>query len=338
MVKLFSDFKLGEVELKNRIVMSPMCMYLCEKEDGIATQEHIIHYGARAAGQVKMIIVKATAVTPRGRISLRDLGLWSDEQVPAMQQLVEAITGQGCVAAIQLNHAGRKAKVEEPGLAPSALAFNEEYPAPQEMTEQQIQGAVQEFRAAAQRAAKAGFQVIEIHGAHGYLVNQFLSPLTNQRSDGYGGSRVKRQRFLWEVLEAVRGVWSAPIILRISAEEYAAQGNHPQDYLELVRELKEWGVALLDCSSGAVVPAKIEPYPGYQVSYAEYFRQQTGIATGAVGLITSPLHAQEVVANERADLVLLGRELLRNPNWPIYAAKELQTEIMVPDQYRRGWL
>lgn len=337
MTKLFSPYNLAGVELKNRIVMAPMCTCSCPSEDGIVTPWHIVHYGARAVGQVAMITLEATAISPRGRISVNDLGLWQDEQVAGMQQLVSTIREQGCVAGIQLGHAGRKAGIKEPCLAPSAIAFNDKYPVPEEMNLEQIRDVVSEFKDAARRAKDAGFQVIEIHAAHGYLLNQFLSPLTNHRTDEYGGSPENRYRLLGEVVEAVQQVWQGPILVRLSVEEYHAQGNHPQDYLYVVKRLKEQGVNLIDCSSGAVVPAQINAFPGYQVPYAEYFRKEAAIATSAVGLITSPLQAEEILGNNRADLIMLGRELLRNPNWPLYAARELKVEIPIPHQYERAW-
>lgn len=337
MAKLFTPCRLGDAELKNRIVMSPMCTYSCLAEDGVVTDWHIIHYGARAVGQAGMIIVEATAVDPRGRISKNDLGLWSDGQVEGMAKQAETIKSQGCVAAIQLNHAGRKAGLDEAGLAPSAIAFSDKYPLPRAMTEEEIHQAAAAFGEAARRAREAGFQAVEIHAAHGYLINQFLSPLTNRREDSYGGSPENRYRFLAEVIDAVKAVWTGPLMVRISAEEYHPQGNHPEDYLYAVERMRDQGVDLLDCSSGAVVPVDINPFPGYQIPYAEFFRHKTGIATGAVGLITSPLQAEEIVANQRADLVLLGRELLRNPNWPLYAARELGAELEIPYQYRRAW-
>lgn len=337
MSRLFSAYRLGKVPLKNRIVMAPMCTYSCTTEDGIVHPWHHIHYGARALGQVAMIILEATAVSAQGRISSRDLGLWDDKHIAGMAELTETIKANGAVAAIQLNHAGRKAGLKEAGLAPSAIAFNEEYPVPQEMSLADIQGVVADFQAAAQRARDAGFDVLEIHAAHGYLLNQFLSPLVNKRSDQYGGNAENRYRMLEEVIAAVKAVWQGPLLVRISAEEYHPQGNHPEDYLYAVGRMLEQGVDLLDVSSGAVVAASMTVFPGYQVSFSEFFRRQAGIATGAVGLITLPQQAEEILGNGRADLVLLGRELLRNPNWPIYAARKLGAEIEIPFQYRRGF-
>lgn len=335
--KLFSPYKLGGVNLKNHIVMSPMCTYQCNTEDGVVDSKHFVHYGARALGQVGMIILEATAVSPTGRISINDLGLWDDAHIPGMASLVETIIGQGCVAAVQINHAGRKAGLGTPVIAPSAIAYDDNYLTPREMSQGEIKETVAEFQGAAKRAKEAGFQVIEIHAAHGYLISQFLSPLVNQRNDEYGGSAENRYRFLGEIIAAIRALWQGPLLVRISAEEYHPQGNHPEDYLHAVGRMREQGVDLLDCSSGAVVPAIIDPYPGYQVPLAEFFRREVGLPTGAVGLITSPVQAEEIIGNQRADLVLLGREFLRNPNWPIYAARELKAEIEIPFQYQRGW-
>ncbi len=336
MADLFSPYKLAEVELKNRIVMSPMCTYSCTTRDGVAKRWHHIHYGARASGQVGMIVVEATAVSPEGRISPVDLGLWDDKHIAGMQELAETIKSEGSVAAIQLGHAGRKAGVPD-AVGPSAVAFNERTQVPREMTVEDIEEIILSFSQAARRAKTAGFDVIELHGAHGYLINQFLSPLANKRTDSYGGTLENRYRLLNQVIQQVKQHWSGPLMVRLSVEEYHQDGNHPGDYVTIAQWLKQQGVDLADCSSGGVVQARIKPFPGYQVPYAEKLRRETGIATGAVGLITSPLQAEEIVANHRAELVFLGRELLRNPNWPLYAARELGVKIKVPDQYQAGW-
>ncbi|MTI94410.1 MAG: NADPH dehydrogenase NamA [Firmicutes bacterium] len=334
---LFSPYQLKGITLKNRIVMAPMCTYSCMTEDGKVAPWHLVHYGSRAIGQPGMIIVEATAVTPRGRISVNDLGLWDDSQISGMQELVATIHSENCVAAVQLNHAGRKAVVGEPGLAPSPLAFSTDYPRPEELNIDQIETIIGQFQAAARRAKSAGFDVIELHGAHGYLLNQFLSPLTNRRTDEYGSTPEKRFRLLAQITEAVQAVWDGPLMVRLSVEEYHSEGNGPDETAYNVECLQALGVDMIDCSSGGVHPARVPHYPGYQVPYAERFRREFGIATGAVGLIISPLHAEEILQNGRADLVLLGRELLRNPNWPIYAARELGAEIKIPRQYQRGW-
>ncbi|MGC4376470.1 NADPH dehydrogenase NamA [Fictibacillus sp. Mic-4] len=335
--KLFSPLTIKDVTLKNRIVMSPMCMYSCEKEDGMVNNWHLTHYTSRAVGQVGLIIVEATAVTPQGRISPRDLGIWSDEHRSGLQQLVEMVHEQGAKIGIQLAHAGRKAELDGPIIAPSAISFSENMKRPEEMTIKQIQDTVQAFKEGARRAKEAGFDIIELHGAHGYLINEFLSPLSNHRKDEYGGSMEKRYRFLKEIIEAVKEVWSGPLFVRISANDYHEEGYGPADYAIMASWMKEQGVDLVDCSSGAVVRAKIDVYPGYQVPYAELIRKEANVLTGAVGLITSGIQAEEILKNERADLIFLARELLRDPYWPRTAAKELGVNLTPPKQYERGW-
>lgn len=335
--KLFSPLTIKDVTLKNRIVMSPMCMYSCEKEDGMVNNWHLTHYTSRAVGQVGLIIVEATAVTPQGRISPRDLGIWSDEHRSGLQQLVEMVHEQGAKIGIQLAHAGRKAELDGPIIAPSAISFSENMKRPEEMTIKQIQDTVQAFKEGARRAKEAGFDIIELHGAHGYLINEFLSPLSNHRKDEYGGSMEKRYRFLKEIIEAVKEVWSGPLFVRISANDYHEEGYEPADYAIMASWMKEQGVDLVDCSSGAVVRAKIDVYPGYQVPYAELIKKEANVLTGAVGLITSGIQAEEILKNERADLIFLARELLRDPYWPRTAAKELGVNLTPPKQYERGW-
>ncbi|WP_026676853.1 NADPH dehydrogenase NamA [Fictibacillus gelatini] len=335
--KLFSPLTIKDVTLKNRIVMSPMCMYSCEKEDGMVNNWHLTHYTSRAVGQVGLIIVEATAVTPQGRISPRDLGIWSDEHRSGLQQLVEMVHEQGAKIGIQLAHAGRKAELDGPIIAPSAISFSENMKRPEEMTIKQIQDTVQAFKEGARRAKEAGFDIIELHGAHGYLINEFLSPLSNHRKDEYGGSMEKRYRFLKEIIEAVKEVWSGPLFVRISANDYHEEGYGPADYAIMASWMKEQGVDLVDCSSGAVVRAKIDVYPGYQVPYAELIKKEANVLTGAVGLITSGIQAEEILKNERADLIFLARELLRDPYWPRTAAKELGVNLTPPKQYERGW-
>ncbi|WII37977.1 NADPH dehydrogenase NamA [Paenibacillus thiaminolyticus] len=336
MPQLFEPLTLRGVTIPNRIVMSPMCMYSCRNEDGMVNDWHLVHYTSRAVGQVGLIMIEATAVTPGGRISGQDLGIWSDEHVDGLRRLTDMVHAHGSKIGIQLAHAGRKATV--PGIiAPSALRFSEAYETPEEMTLEDIRKTIKAFADAARRAEEAGFDVIEIHGAHGYLINQFLSPLTNQRTDSYGGGADARYRFLSEVIEAVRITWSKPLFVRISANEYAEGGNMIEAYIDYARRMKDQGVDLIDCSSGGVVPHRVEAYPGYQVQYAHAIRQSAGIATGAVGLITEPSLAEEIVRNGRADLIFLGRELLRDPYWPRQAAKQLRQELAPPKQYDRGW-
>lgn len=336
--KLFTPFTIKNTTFKNRVVMAPMCMYSCPNEDGKVENWHRIHYTSRAVGQVGLIILEATAVTPQGRISPQDLGIWSDEHIEGLKELTDLIKEHGTTTGIQLAHAGRKATVEGEILAPSALAFDETMKTPKEMTKQEIHETIEAFKRGAERAKEAGFEVIEIHGAHGYLINEFLSPLTNKRTDEYSGSPENRYRFLRETIEAIQSVWDGPLFVRISASDYHEEGMKVEDYVQIGQWMKEQGIDLIDVSSGAVVPAKIHTYPGYQVPFAEKIKREAAIPTGAVGLITSSLHAEEILQNGRADLIFLARELLRDPFWPRTAAKELRVNIESPEQYERGWV
>ncbi|MDF2924319.1 MAG: dehydrogenase [Paenibacillaceae bacterium] len=334
---LFSPLSIGGVELKNRIVMSPMCMYSVHNQDGRVTPWHISHYTSRATGQAGLVMVEATAVQPIGRISMRDLGLWEDGQIEGFRELTELIHGEGAKAAVQLAHAGRKTLTAEAGVAPSALAFPD-MPVPVALTLEGIEQVIAAFAAAAVRAKAAGFDIIELHAAHGYLINQFLSPLSNLRQDEYGGgSRESRFLLLRRVIEAVRQVWNGPVFVRISADEYHEHGNTMEDMVYYAGEMAAAGVHLIDCSTGGVVPAAIAPHPGYQVPYAEEIRTRTGLATGAVGIITKGSQAEEILAKGQADLIFIGRELLRDPYWPRTAAKELNEAIQAPPQYERAW-
>jgi NADPH2 dehydrogenase len=334
--KLFESIEIRNLTLKNRIVMSPMCMY--SAKDGEVTPWHVTHYASRAIGQVGLIILEATAVKPEGRISVNDLGIWSDKQIEGLKKITSAVKASGAAVGIQLAHAGRKAELPEEIFAPSAIAFDEQSKTPQEMSLADIENVIAAFRQAAIRAKQADFDMIEIHAAHGYLINQFLSPLANHRQDKYGGSLENRYRLLKEVISAVREVWDKAIFVRISAHDYVTGGMTPADYVPVAKWLKEQEVDLIDVSSGAVVLATIDVYPGYQVPFAELVRKEAGILTGAVGLIQTGIQAEEILKNERADLIFLGRELLRDPYWAYHAAKELRTEIEGPAQYRRGWL
>ncbi|ARD47773.1 NADPH dehydrogenase NamA [Sporosarcina sp. P33] len=337
MTKLFSPYTIRGVEFKNRIAMSPMCMYSSHNQDGKVEDWHKTHYPARAVGQVGLIIVEATAVQPQGRISSEDLGIWSDDHVEGLAELVRLMKQHGARTGIQLAHAGRKATVDGTIYAPSAIAFSEEYKTPAEMSAADIEETIEAFKQAAIRSKKAGFDVIEIHGAHGYLLNEFLTPLCNRREDEYGGSAENRYRILRQVIDAVRSVWEGPLFVRISAEDYREGGMDASQYAEMAVWMKEQGVDLVDVSSGGVVPAAIHAFPGYQVPFADTIRRKANIATGAVGLITSALQAEEILQNDRADIVLLARELLRDPYWPYRAAKELGAEIESAVQYTRGW-
>ncbi|NOU88065.1 NADPH dehydrogenase NamA [Paenibacillus sp. LMG 31460] len=333
---LFTPYTIKEMTLKNRIVMSPMCMYASD-DSGVVKDWHHIHYASRAVGQVGLILLEASAVTAQGRISTRDLGIWQDEQIEGLKRIVDSVHGQGSHIGIQLAHAGRKAVLETPIIAPSAIPFSESFKTPDEATLQQIQETITAFADAADRAKQAGFDVIEIHGAHGYLINEFLSPLTNLRQDQYGGDRDGRFRFLSEVITAVKQRWDGPLFVRISAHEYTDGGLTPEDHVYFAAKLRELGVDLIDVSSGGNQPVVPTSYPGYQVPFAEEIRSKASIAVGAVGLISEPEQAEEILQNERADLIFLGRVLLRDPYWARTAARKLNAEISPPPSYQRGW-
>ena len=337
MAKLFEPYRLRNVEFKNRIVMAPMCMYSSHNEDGMIEDWHKTHYATRAVGQVGLIIVEATAVQPQGRISAQDLGIWHDDHIKGLAETVKLMNQHGAKTGIQLAHAGRKATVDGDIQAPSSIRFNERYKTPVEMTTNEIKETIQAFKEGANRAKKAGFDVIELHGAHGYLINEFLSPLSNKRTDEYGGSAENRYRFLREIIDEVRLVWEGPLFVRISAHDYTEGGMTAELYVEMVKWMKEQDVDLIDVSSGAVVPAAIDAFPGYQVPFSETLKKGADIPTGAVGLITTGIQAEEILKNNRADMILLARELLRNPYWAYTAARELGVEINVPKQYDRGW-
>jgi 2,4-dienoyl-CoA reductase-like NADH-dependent reductase (Old Yellow Enzyme family) len=351
MSKLFSPLTIKTVTLKNRIVMSPMCQY--SAKDGFTNDWHLVHLGNRAIGGVGLIFTEATAVSPEGRISPADLGLWQDEHIPGLTRIVDFINLNGTVAGIQLAHAGRKASVASPHLggaqldeknggwktvAPSDIPFIEGTRAPVPLNTEGLKKVVSDFKAATGRALKAGFKVIEIHSAHGYLLHEFLSPLSNHRTDDYGGSFENRIRLLKEVVTAVKTVWPVdkPLFVRISSTDWTEGGWNIEDSVKLAGILKEMGVDLIDCSSGGnIYTAKMPLGPGYQVPFSEAVRK-TGILTGTVGLITSAGQAESILQEEKADLVLLARELLRNPYFPLSAAKELGVDINWPHQYLRA--
>jgi 2,4-dienoyl-CoA reductase-like NADH-dependent reductase (Old Yellow Enzyme family) len=346
MPHLFSPLALRGLTLRNRIAMSPMCMYSAAV-DGRATDWHLAHYAARAIGGAGLLITEATAVEPRGRISQNDLGLWHDDQVEPLARVVRRAQAEGTAVGVQLAHAGRKAWSSNKGhgpelpVAPSTLAFAEDWHAPHALSLAEIAQIVLAWQSAAARAGEAGLDVVEIHAAHGYLNHQFLSPLSNTRDDEYGGSLDNRMRFLLRVVEAVRQVWpqDRPLFVRVSATDWADGGLTPDEVVVVARELLARDVDLIDCSSGGSVPV-LPPNigPGYQVPFAEKIRREAGIATAAVGLITTPELADEIVRNGRADLVALGRELLRHPYWPLDAAQKLGQQIPWPRQYRRARL
>ncbi len=338
MSHLFSPFVVKNLSIKNRIVMAPMCQYSGDGE-GFAKDWHLTHYVSRAIGGVGLIILEATAVEARGRISANDLGIWHDAHVDGLSRIVAECKKYGAAVGIQLAHAGRKCGISsEEIVAPSAIAFSNDYQMPEELSVEEIQKIVASFSDAAARALRAGFDIIEVHGAHGYLINEFLSPLSNKRTDAYGGSLENRVRFLKEILESIRRVWlkDRALALRVSAEDYIADGNHPEDLAAMINLLKEYEVDIINVSSGAVVPAKFKTYPGYQIPFSETIRDITGLPTIAGGLVTSSYMAEEIVANNRGDLVYMGRELLRNPYWPLQAAKELRSDINWPVQYERA--
>lgn len=337
MPKLFSEITFKNLTLKNRIAMSPMCMHSSTNHDGMITPFHLTHYVSRAIGQVGLIVTEAIAVQPEGRISMADLGIWSDQHIKGLRELNKQIHQYGAKSAVQLAHAGRKALIDSECFAPSAIAFDKTYPLPLEMSMDHIKETIKAFKNSALRAKEANFDIIEIHAAHGYLINQFLSPLTNKRDDLYGGSKESRYRFLEDIISAVKAIWDGPLFVRISTDEYNDQGNSLNDILYYAKRMKEQGVDLIDTSSGGVVPAEIKVYPGYQLKRCELIRESSNTPTGAVGLITSGVQAEEILQNNRADLVFIGRPLLKNPYLPTLFADELNYKLTAPKQYVRGW-
>jgi len=361
---LFEPLTLRGLTVPNRVWMAPMCQYSAASEGsetGVATDWHLQHLGSRAVGGAGLILTEATSISPEGRISPFDLGIWNDHQVEALRRITGFVSAQGAVPGIQLAHAGRKASTDAPWsggaaltaesggwtpIAPSALAFSERSLLPAELSTADIAAVVQQFADAARRALAAGFQVAEVHGAHGYLVHQFLSPYSNTRTDSYGGSLENRMRFALEVVDAIRAVWpeQLPLFFRSSATDWLAGDSEDQrvgwtgqDTVRLAKELQAHGVDLLDVSTGGNVPDAVIPVaPGYQVPFAAAVREQTGLATAAVGLITEPRQAEGIIAEGGADAVLLGRQLLRDPYWPRHAARELGAVIAPAPQYARA--
>jgi 2,4-dienoyl-CoA reductase-like NADH-dependent reductase (Old Yellow Enzyme family) len=351
---LFAPLKLRDVNLRNRIVVSPMCQY--SSLDGQASDWHLVHLGSRAVGGAAAVLTEAAAVLPEGRISPDDLGIWSDGQVEKLARIFRFVAAQGAAPGMQLAHAGRKASTSAPWkgggpaaeneggwrpiFAPSPLPFAEGYQTPQALDEAGLVRLKNAFAAAAGRVLDAGGRIVEIHAAHGYLLDEFLSPLTNRREDGYGGSFANRTRLLREVVEAVRGVWPErlPLFVRISATDWAEGGWTVDDSVELARLLVPLGVDLVDCSSGGLLPGLAIPAgPGYQVPFAERIRREAGVLTGAVGMITQPEQADQILRNGQADLVLLARKLLRDPYWPLHAAQRLGAQTPVPPHYTRAF-
>lgn len=339
-MKFFDPFRVQQLSLRNRLVMPPMCMYSATA--GMANDFHVAHYGSRAWGGAGLIILEATGILPNGRISDQCLGLWRDEQVPPLRRVVEACHGGGARVAVQLAHAGRKclAKSVVRVVAPSPIRFGEslDYRDPEALTTLEIETLVQAFGAAAARAAAAGVDAIEVHAAHGYLINQFLSPLANHREDGFGGNKANRARFLGDVLRAVRAEWAhpKPLILRVSATDHAVGGLTPDDVAEIVNRVKH-DVDVLHVSSGGILPVMPPPSPGYQVPYAQLLRRTCGLPVIAVGMITSVEQAEEILRAGRADLVAMGRELLRNPCFALAAAQRLKAAFPIPRPYERAY-
>ena len=352
-MSLFTPFKLREIEFKNRIAVSPMCEY--SAKDGHPQPWHMVHLGSRAVGGAALVFTEATAVQDIGRISAQDAGIYQDAHIASWRPIAEFIRTNGAIPGMQLAHAGRKGSTAVPWaggkkvdpasggwepVAPTALAFASDYPQPHALTIPEIDAVIAAFRKAAERALAAGFQVIEIHAAHGYLIHEFLSPLSNQRQDEYGGTLENRLRLALRVAAAVREVWPEkfPLFCRVSATDWTEGGWDLQQTIALAQKLKSLGVDLMDTSSGGnVATAQIPVGPGYQVHFAEEIRRQTGLPTGAVGMILDPIQADTIIASEQADMVFLARELLRDPYWPRRAAKALNVKIKPPVQYERAW-
>lgn len=352
MAQLFTSLKLRELELKNRIVVSPMCQY--SADGGYPNDWHLVNYGSRAVGGAGLVIVEATAVCPEGRITPWDLGIWSQEHIPAYQRITDFIRAQGAVPGIQIAHAGRKASTTQPWtggkfipigaggwqtVAPSTVPFSPAHGVPHALNANEIDSIVELFVDAANRALAAGFEVAEVHCAHGYLLNEFLSPIANRRDDEYGGSLENRCRLPLRIARAIRDLWPAqwPVFVRISATDWVEGGWDLAQSIQFAKWLKEIGIDLVDCSTGGMVPdAKIPAGPGYQVPFASGVRKQAGIASGAVGIITEAEQAEKILADGDADLIFLARELLRDPYWPLHAAKYLGVDIPWPDQYARA--
>jgi len=352
MSKLFQPLTIKSVSFKNRIAVSPMCQY--SSTDGFANDWHLVHLGSRAAGGAGLIITEACAVNPEGRISPFDLGIWKDAHITELKRINRFIESQGAVSGIQLAHAGRKGSCAAPWnggkelsaaeggwqvVAPSAIPFREGQALPLALSLTEIAQITDDFKKATERSLEAGFKVIEIHAAHGYLLHQFLSPLTNLRKDAYGGSFENRSRLLKEIIQSVQTVWPShlPLFVRISATDWVEGGWNIEESVKLSDMMQQSGVDLVDCSSGGLVGhASIPVGPGYQVPFAHRIKKETGILTAAVGMITDAAQAEAILVNEEADLVLLAREFLRDPYFPVHAAHALQAEIEVPVQYLRG--
>ncbi|NLC40730.1 MAG: NADPH dehydrogenase NamA [Clostridiaceae bacterium] len=337
---IFEPYTIKNLRLKNRIVMPPMCLFIAP--DALASDRHLVHYSSRAIGGTALIIMEASGVMPNGRITDNCLGIWDDSQIEGLQRIVDSCHAEGALMAIQLNHAGRKCEAEGEKLnytiSPSPIASDETYRTPREMTHEDMNEVKQAFCRAATRADAAGFDAIEIHGAHGYLISSFLSPISNQRTDEYGGSLANRARFLLELLEAVREVWpqDKALLLRLSASDYLPGGTDLAETVEVVKMAKKY-VDLFHISSGGIAEAEIDVYPGYQIPFAETIRKECHVPVIAVGLINNPDMAEEILANGRADLVALGRELLRQPYWVARTARDLDQPYEYVEMYKRAF-
>ncbi|MGI6368814.1 MAG: NADH:flavin oxidoreductase/NADH oxidase [Anaerolineae bacterium] len=337
---LFDPLTIQDVTLRNRLMMSPMCQYVAG-DDGLATDWHLVHYGARASGGVGLVMIEATSVLPGGRLSRGDLGLWDDAQIEPLARIVRYCHSQGAHVGVQLGHGGRKAWSDdrawgpEVPVAPSAVAFDEGWRMPVALDQAGIDDMVEAFARAARRAREAGVDVIEIHGAHGYLISEFLSPLANRRQDSYGGDHQNRARLAVEVARAIRSEWgpARPLFARLSCTDWEAGGNTPADAAIYAQILRSHGVDLIDCSSGGVAPVRPRVSPGYQVPFASEVRAVAGVPVAAVGLISLPQQADAIIRNQQADLVALGRALLRSPYWPQYAARTLGVAGHWPKPY-----
>lgn len=336
MSTLFSSYQIGDITFKNRLVMPPMCMYQASSE-GYVEDFHKYHYATRAMGQCGFMIVEATAITPCGRISDHDLGIWDDAHIEGLASLANIMKQYGAVAGIQINHAGRKCAASEPHIyGPSAVPFSEEYQVPIAMSEADIQDVIELFRSAAKRAEQAGYQYVEVHAAHGYLLSSFLSPLSNQRTDAYGGSYEHRTRFVREVVRAVKQEFHGLVGLRVSASDYEVDGNQVEDIVAMIQLIKEAGVDVIHVSSGGVTPQAPAVYPGYQIHFAQVIKEKCQLPTIGGGLLTSPELMEALVSNQKIDMVFVGRELLRSPYFPLYAANKLKHEIAWLPSYDRA--
>ncbi|MDC9564032.1 MULTISPECIES: NADPH dehydrogenase NamA [unclassified Pseudoalteromonas] len=336
---LFEPITINGIEFRNRIAMSPMCMHSAS-DNGHINDFHVVHYGARALGGADLIMLETASVLPNGPIGPGDIGIWDDSHIEGLARVTSAIHRFGSKAGAQIGHAGRQLGIDLPSIAPSAIPFTSDSRVPQAMTVDQIKEVIEAFRQGARRAREAGFDVIEIHCAHGYLLNQFLSPLANKRADEYGGNQENRYRIVREVIDVVRSEWDGPLFLRISSTDYAEGGNRPEDFLVYGKWMKEQGIDLIDCSTGGIAMVDVNTYPNYQVPAAELLRRELDIKTGAVGLIETGRQAEEILQNGRADFVFVGRDMLKDPFWARTAADDLKVAISVPPQYTRygsGW-